>query len=284
MSTARPALLRRGLEDLRRRYDTRFLESDPLAFPRRFDDDADREVVGLVASGLAYGNVKSIASSLTRVVGWMGHHPASFARTLSPRAAHRSLGSFQHRWSRARDVACLVHFAGQMLDSHGSIGSFFAESYRPNDMAGSIKRFSARALALDHGGLYRSRTLPRNAGVRFFFTNPDTGACKRMNMYLRWMVRDDDGLDFGLWRSVAANDLVIPLDTHIYRIGHYLGLSGRKTAGFRTAVEITDGLRLADPEDPVKYDFALSRMGILENCPRHRDQGCDLCRLKRLVS
>lgn len=280
--TRRQAALRDGLEDLRKRYDARYLGTDPLVFPRRFHRADDREVVGLLASGLAYGNVKTIAQSVERVLTWMGPAPAAFARRSSPKDALRSLGRFQHRWSRARDIACLVHFAGRMLESHGSIGRFFAESYEPGDMAGTLERFSARALALDHGGLYRARRLPADAGVRFFFTSPRTGACKRLNMYLRWMARNDDGLDLGLWPFVPTSDLVVPLDTHIFRIGRHLGWSRRKTPGFRTALDITASLARIAPEDPVKYDFALSRMGILENCPRHRERDfCDLCDLKR---
>ncbi len=281
-TTRRDSLLREGLEGLRERYDQRFLATDPLAFPRRFERADDREVVGLLASGLAYGNVKSIAASVERCLDWMGPQPAAFARQVSPKDALRSLGRFKHRWSKARDVACLVHYAGQMLDSHTSIGQFFAESYVPGDMAQSISRFSRRALALDHGGLYHSRGLPAKAGVRFFFTNPSTGACKRMNMVLRWMVRDDDGLDLGLWPFIPTRDLIVPLDTHIYRIGRHLGWSERRTPGFRTAVDITRALARADTNDPVKYDFALSRMGIVENCPRHRDsRRCELCALER---
>jgi len=281
----RQALLRDGLEQLRLRYDERFLATDPLAFPRRFERGEDREVIGLVASALAYGNVKTIASSVEKCLDWMGPHPAEFARRTHPQEALRSLGKFRHRWTRAEDVVCLVHFAGQMLESHHSIGRFFAESYVAGDMADSLSRFSQRALTLDHGGLYRTRTLPAQAGVRFFFTNPQTGACKRANMYLRWMVRPDDGLDLGLWPYIPTSDLVVPLDTHIYRIGRHLGWSHRKTPGFRAALDITRILALLDPDDPVKYDFALSRMGILENCPRHRSdseaRACELCHLKK---
>jgi hypothetical protein len=147
-------------------------------------------------------------------------------------------------------------------------------------MAGSLRRFSERALALDHGGLYRARALPEDAGVRFFFPNPGTGAAKRPNMYLRWMARPDDGVDLGLWPFVPTRDLVIPLDTHIFRIGRHLGFTSRKTPGFRTALDITRSLARFDPEDPVKYDFALSRLGILEGCPRHlRALDCELCAL-----
>lgn len=280
--------LRRELERLRLHYDARYLSSDPLEFPRRYRGSADREVAGLVAASLAYGNVKTIRASLERALRSLGPRPSSVVRRIEPREALRELGAFRHRWTGGRDLACLLVFAGQMIDRSGSIGGFFSETYVETDMAGSLLRFSKRALELDHGGLYRSRSLPASAGVRFFFPSPLTGAAKRLNMYLRWMARPDDGVDLGLWRFVPTRDLVIPLDTHIYRIGRHLGWTERRTAGFRAALDITRSLSRFDAEDPVKYDFALSRLGILEGCPRHQGrQGhqeklrCGLCELKR---
>ena len=277
----RAASLRNNLETLRMRYDKRFLHTDPLIFPRSFKRKDDREVVGLIASSLAYGNVKTISANVRRLMDWMGPRPADFARNLNPKLGLYSLGEFQHRWTRARDVVCLVHFAGRMLDNSGSIGNFFEKGYKPGNISSSINQFSIRALNLDHGGLYSSCKLPSKAGVRFFFTNTMTGACKRLNMYLRWMVRSDDGLDLGLWQFIPTNELIIPLDTHIFRIGHHLGWTHRKTLGFRTAIDITENLAFYDPLDPVKYDFALSRMGMLKNCPRHDNpQECELCQLQ----
>ncbi|HSF18492.1 MAG TPA: TIGR02757 family protein [Vicinamibacteria bacterium] len=278
----RHQLLLEGLERLRERYDARYLESDPLAFPHRYQDPMDREVVGLVASALAFGNVASIRQSLERLCAWMGSRPAEFAIRLSVGPALRALGGFRHRWIDARDVVCLVRWAGLMIQAKGNIGAFFAEGYVAGDMAGSISAFRERALRLDHGGVYRSRRLPRSAGVRFFFPSVLTGACKRTNMYLRWMARPDDGVDLGLWPFVKTRDLVVPLDTHIYRIGRALRWTRRKTPGWRTACDITRSLSRLDPDDPVKYDFALSRMGILHDCPRHRNGlSCELCELRR---
>jgi uncharacterized protein (TIGR02757 family) len=277
---SRTERLRDKLESLRVRYDASYLSSDPLEFPHRFQDPVDREVVGLVASSLAYGNVKIIRKSVERVLSPLGRNPGSRVTRTDAKEMLRELRGFRHRWTRARDVACLFTFAGRMIEERGSIGAFFAESYVEGDMAGSLRRFSERAIALDHGGLYRSRALPKDAGVRFFFPNPLTGAAKRLNMYLRWMARPDDGVDLGLWRFVPTRDLVIPLDTHIFRIGRHLGWTARKTPGFRTALDVTRCLARFDPEDPVKYDFALSRLGILEGCPRHlRARDCELCAL-----
>ncbi len=268
------------LESLRLRYGASYLGSDPLEFPRRFEASLDREVAGILASSLAYGNVKVIRRSVERVLSCLGKNPGARVAQAEARETLRELHGFRHRWTRARDVACLLTIAGRMIDARGSIGAFFQESYAEGDMAGSLRRFSERAMALDHGGLYRSRAIPKSAGVRFFFPNPATGAAKRLNMYLRWMARPDDGVDLGLWKFVPTRDLVIPLDTHIFRIGTYFGWTSRKTAGFETALEVTRSLKRFDAEDPVKYDFALSRLGILEGCPRHlRPAECELCAL-----
>jgi uncharacterized protein (TIGR02757 family) len=270
-----------GLEALRKRYDARYLSTDPVELPRRFARRADREVAGLIAASLAYGNVTIIRRSVERVLEWMGPYPSDFARSTSAKASLERFRGFRHRWTTARDVAGLVFYAGQMLDRSGSIGAFFAESFVEGNMGESLERFRVRSLALDHGGLYRSRLLPGGAGVRFFFPSPLTGAAKRSNMYLRWMARPDDGVDLGLWDFVPTRDLVVPLDTHIFRIGRHLDFTSRKTPSFRAALDITHSLARFDPEDPVKYDFALSRIGILDGCPRHRRKlHCELCALR----
>lgn len=238
-------------------------------------------MVALVAASLAYGNVRTICKSMERLLQWMGPNPARFARTMRPRQEWRALSGFQHRWTDARDATCLVYFAGQMLQEKGGMSRFFQDGYSERDPFSSLLHFSQRALALDQGGLYGTK-LPPDAGVRFFFTNPKTGACKRINMFLRWMVREDDGLDFGLWSFMSPRELIMPLDTHIFRIGRHLGWTSRRTPSFRTALDITSSLAVVAPDDPVKYDFALSRMGMHEDCPRHRrDACCELCELRR---
>jgi uncharacterized protein (TIGR02757 family) len=272
------------LERLRERFDERYLATDPVEFPRRYRSAADREIVGLVAAALAYGNVKTIRSSVEKVLAFLGTEPAARLRRSSPGEIRDALRDFRHRWTRGRDVACLLVFTGRMLEQSGGVGAFFREGYVPGNMAESLLSFTQRALRLDHGGLFRTRSLPGEAGVRFFFPSPATGAAKRLNMYLRWMARPDDGVDLGLWSFVPTRDLVVPLDTHIFRIGRHLGWTERKTASWRAAVDITRSLARVDPEDPVKYDFALSRMGMLEGCPRHsRKLACDLCELRRLT-
>ena len=245
-------------------YDHRFVDPDPLQFVRAQTTDADREVVGLIAAVLAYGNVTQIKRSIGRVVALLGDRPAEAVDGMEPKEARRALGGFKHRFNDARDVACLLHYMRQMRAEAGSVEAFFLRGHAPGapEIADALTSFSARVLALDHGRLYKGRRLPPSAGVRFFFPSPrDGSACKRLNLYLRWMVRRD-GVDLGVWRGVDPAALVIPLDAHIYTIARRVGLTRYRSPGWPMALDITRRLRRLDPRDPVKYDFAFHRMGL----------------------
>jgi uncharacterized protein (TIGR02757 family) len=256
--------LRRRLDALYRHYDVRFVDPDPLQFVREQRRAEDREVVGLVASALAYGNVRQIKRSIADVLAVLGPRPARALRRLSPAAAAHALAGFKHRFNDGRDVACLFYFVRQMLEGAGTIEAFFAAGLGADDrhVGPALASFSARTLALDHGGLYGEGPLPPRAGVRFFFPSPDDGSpCKRLNLYLRWMVRRE-GVDLGLWRAVEPGRLVIPLDAHVFAIARRVALTRYRSPGWRMALDITAHLRRLDPADPVKYDFALHRMGL----------------------
>jgi uncharacterized protein (TIGR02757 family) len=258
--------LRLRLEELYRQYDHRFVAPDPLEAVRAQTTDADREVVGLLASGLAFGTVAQIKRSIATVLQELGPRPAESVEALDPRGMASRLRGFRHRWLDGRDVACLLFLAGQMRASHGTIEAFFAEGLRPRDadVGPALASFSARALALDHGGLYRRRRLPGETGVRYFFPSPEAGsACKRLNLYLRWMVRRD-GVDLGVWRRPDPSQLVLPLDAHTFAIARRIRLTRYRSPGWAMALDVTRRLRQLDPADPVKYDFALHRMGLLK--------------------
>jgi uncharacterized protein (TIGR02757 family) len=258
--------LRLRLEELYRQYDHRFVTPDPLEFVRAQETDADREVVGLLASGLAFGTVRQIKRSIAAVLDVLGPRPADAVAALDPREAAARLRGFRHRWLDGRDVACLLFLIRQMRAAHGSVEAFFAEGLSPGDadVGEALESFSARALALDHGGLYRGRRIPRDAGVRYFFPSPATGsACKRLNLYLRWMTRRD-GVDLGVWRRPDPSQLVLPLDAHTYAIARRIRLTRYRSPGWAMALDVTRRLRQLDPADPVKYDFAFHRMGLLK--------------------
>jgi uncharacterized protein (TIGR02757 family) len=256
--------LRRRLEELYRRYDHRFVDPDPLEFVRAQATAADREVVGLVAAGLAFGNVLQIKRSVAAVLETLGPRPAAAVDELDPRETARRLRTFRHRWVRGRDVACLLAFVRQMRASHGSVEAFFAEGLSSDDdnVGPALASFSSRALALDPCRVYPGRRLSPDAGVRYFFPSPRQGsACKRLNLFLRWMVRRD-GVDLGVWRRPLPSQLVLPLDAHTFALARRLRLTRYRSPGWAMAVDVTGRLRRLDPRDPVKYDFALHRIGL----------------------
>jgi uncharacterized protein (TIGR02757 family) len=257
--------LRRRLERLYREYDHRFVTPDPLEFVRSQSGLPDREVVGLLAAGLAFGTVAQIKRSIEAVLRVLGPGPARALARLDPQELAFRLRGFRHRWVDGRDVACLLHFVRQMREGRGSIEAFFAEGLREDDadVGRALTSFASRALVLDHGGLYHGRRLPRSAGVRYFFPSPDAGgACKRLNLYLRWMCRRD-GVDLGVWRQPRPDQLVLPLDAHTFKIARRVRLTRYRSPGWAMALDVTRRLRHLDPLDPAKYDFALHRMGLL---------------------
>jgi uncharacterized protein (TIGR02757 family) len=264
MPSVRSQDLGRRLEELYRQYDHRFVDPDPLQFVRQQTTHADREVVGLVASGLAFGGVLQIKRAIAAVMDVLGPRPAEAVASLEPKVAAERLRGFRHRWLDGRDVACLLYMARQMRHSHGTIEAFFAEGLSPEDadVGPALTSFARRALTLDHGGLYGRGPLPDDAGVRYFFPSPAAGsACKRLNLYLRWMVRRD-GVDLGVWHRPAPAQLVLPLDAHTYAIARRVRLTRYRSPGWAMAIDVTRRLRRFDPGDPVKYDFAFHRMGL----------------------
>jgi uncharacterized protein (TIGR02757 family) len=162
-----------------------------------------------------------------------------------------------------------------MMEESGSIGEFFLKGYdtsTESPIKRALNTFTGNVLSLDSAAVYGQKRLGDKAGVRYFFPAPSNGsACKRLNLYLRWMVRPADGLDLGLWTKVDPADLIIPIDTHLGRISRNLGLTKRKSADWKSAEEVTARLARLDPADPLKYDFALCRLGILDRCPKRVD-------------
>lgn len=273
-----------AVERVFRRHGAGSLGSDPLQFPHRFRRPDDREIAAFLAASLSYGNARAVCSSLERLFDWTGPRPARFVRQLEPARELARLGNFQHRWSSAGDVVRLALIVRGILREHGTVEGLFRkgvvrETRGLVDLAASIERFRGAALLYGQPrlGAAEDRSRP---GPRYFFPSPRTSAAKRSAMFLRWMVRSGDGLDLGLWTCLHPRDLVAPLDTHMFLIARRLRLTRRRTPGWQAALDLTRGLRRLDPEDPVKYDFALSRLGIVEGCPRHRrSEPCELCAL-----
>ena len=268
--TPRLANVRERLDTLLGASDARAgLASDPLGLVRRFGPGPDREVAGLVAATLAFGNVTAIRASVGRVLRALGPSPAFAADTMSREELASRLEGFVHRVYRGEDVAAMLARAGELRRAHGSLGAALAHELAA---AGGDLREGLARLADGLRG-----PAPRR-GLAHLVPDPRAGsACKRLLLYARWMARPDDGVDLGLW-PVAPSALVIPVDTHVLRISQNLGLTRRRDASWRTAEDITTTLRLFDPDDPVKYDFAICHLGVSRDCPSRRDvTACARC-------
>jgi uncharacterized protein (TIGR02757 family) len=254
--------------------------TDPIQIVRRFDRGDDREVVGFCAGALAFGRVASVLQSIERLLAIMGDHPAEYVRRFDPRRDAPAFAHFVHRWTRGPDLVALVWVLAQMIDRRGSIEGFFLEGYDPSavDVEAAVDSFSTRALALDLKAAYGR--VPRRPGVCYFFPRPSAGsACKRLNLFMRWMVRKD-ALDLGVWPRVSPAKLIVPLDTHVIRVGRCLRLTTYVSPGWRMAREITASLRLLDPADPVRYDYSLCHLGMMNACGFNRTQADSQCPLR----
>lgn len=260
------AHLKPALDRLYESFDRTSRIADPVECVRRFADPADREIAGFVAAGLAFGRVATAIASIDRVLAVAGPSPAAFVRAFDARRDGPRLAGCVHRWVRPDDVSGLFAILRHMLEVSGSVEAFFLEQDDPGapDIGPALERFCGRARQVDLAAVYGCGI--ERPGAHGFFSQPSTGsACKRLNLFLRWMVRSD-AIDLGVWRRVSASRLVIPLDVHVIRVGRCLGLTRYRTAGWRMATDITAALRTVDPADPVRYDFALCHLGMLGLC------------------
>jgi len=264
--------LKPGLESLYRAYNRRaYVHPDPLEFLYRYSDPRDQEIAGLIAACLAYGRVAQILASVSRVLDRIGTPRAFLERTPVPRLRLLFRG-FKHRFTDADELAALLVSIKRATAEHGSLEALFVRGMGESDetilpalvlFVESMRRFA--------GG--------SNACPSLLSSPADGSACKRLNLFLRWMARRD-AVDPGPWRSVPRAKLVVPLDTHLFRLARRMGLTGRNQADLKTALEVTRGFAEASPRDPVRYDFALTRIGINPAC-RERDIACLLGRAPR---
>ena len=254
--------------------------TDPIQIVRRYGRDDDREIVGFIAAALAFGRVSSVLQSIERVLAVIGPEPAAYVRRFDPRRDAPAFAGIVHRWTRETDIVALLWLLRQMLDRSGSVEGFFLDGDEGAsvDMADALDSFSTRAMALDLEAAYGR--VPARPGVCYFFPRPSAGSgCKRLNLFLRWMVRRDAN-DLGVWRRVSPARLVVPLDTHVIRVGRCLRLTAYTSPGWRMARDITASLRRIDPNDPVKYDFSLCHLGMMNACGFSRAQADSQCPLR----
>lgn len=245
--------MRTWLEEMYGVYNSRkWVHPDPLEFLYRYSDLRDREVVGLVASLLAYGRVTQILRSVTRILQKMGRSPYEFLKSARPGKMEREFEGFRHRFTSGEEIAWLLVGMRRLIERYGSLyGSFTSGLKRSHDDV--LPALSDFVHELNEATEYRSRSL---------VSVPDKGsACKRWHLFLRWMVRKDK-VDPGGWEGIGAQRLIIPLDVHMHKMCLHLNLTKRKNACLGAAKDATRGFRKINPGDPVRYDFALTRLGI----------------------
>ena len=246
--------LKELLERLYERYNRpEFIDSDPIVVPHRFSAREDIEISGFLAATIAWGNRKTIVANGLRMMEFLDNAPYDFTMNASD-IELAGLRHYVHRTFNGHDLAAFIRALRELYRSGGGLGGFFEQAWlRSGDIRRVLSEFRRRFFAVEHA--------PR---CEKHFSSIDRGAsCKRLNMYLRWMVRDDDrGVDFGLWRAIPASALYLPLDLHTGNMGRALGLLSRRQNDWKAVEEITASLREFDPEDPVRYDFALFGAGM----------------------
>lgn len=227
-----------------------FVHPDPLEFLYDYDDPADREIVALIAASLAYGRVTQILVSVRRALDRLGESPARYVADTTPARMQAGLAGFKHRWTTGEDLAALLAGTRRTIRSHGSLGECLAGKIAPGDdtiigaLTGLVRELSAFA-----------------PGAKVLADPARGSACKRLHLMLRWLVRRDD-VDPGGWDDIPGRLLIVPVDVHMHRIARTLGLTNRKAADGRTALEITRAFAAVSPDDPVRYDFSLTRLGL----------------------
>jgi uncharacterized protein (TIGR02757 family) len=235
-----------------------------LEFVHRLAGRQNREIGGLLCSALAYGRVEQIRKSITRILEITGWDLECFCRDVPFKQKKKAFDGFFHRFNTGTDVALLFECVSRVMNQQGSIEALFAKGFDKSDITvkSALTAFSkamrATARRISPGESSRS--------FAFFFPAPGDGthsACKRLNMYLRWMVRRGDGIDLVIWKSVSPAALIMPVDTHVASMAARIGLTRRKTVDWAMAEEITGTLRHIDPEDPVRFDFSLCRAGMV---------------------
>ncbi len=234
--------------------DPRFISSDPVQFLHRFETPEDQEVIGLVASGLAYGRVASIHASVEEVLRRMGNRPSDFAESTDRRQKSQAMAGFRHRWTPAADIVDLLEGVKRVREEKGDLEAGFLEHLH-DDHEFVVEAASAWVQCL----------LQSSRGRNTLLADPASGsACKRLFLFLRWMSRRD-AVDPGPWLSIPASKLVVPVDVHMHRAGLALGFTSRKQANLKAAVEMTRGFKTLNSDDPLRFDFALTRPGIMES-------------------
>lgn len=266
------------LEGLYQKFDFRFLSPDPLECVRGIGRKEDAESAAFIAAVFAYGRADLIVRNVNGLLGRMDFRPHEFLLNFEPRRGKSKFRSFRYRFNDTEDLVRLFTALREILRAYGSLETAFLRHHSPEHpnvgpaLSGLIRDM------LDSIG---PRKPKKRASFDYLLPSPEGGsACKRLNLFLRWMVRKDS-IDLGLWGGVGTNQLLLPIDTHVFRILTNLGLIDAKTVNWKLAVSATEKLKRFDPQDPVKYDFAICSYGKLGYCVRTPvPEKCGRCELR----
>ncbi len=233
-----------------------FIKDDPVRMPHRFSSNKDIEVAGFIASLVAYGARKVFIKKLESLFTIAENEPLNFILNFE----EKILGDFNYRFGKTEDFAQIFYIMKELYTNDGGLDALFKYAY---EQVGTLRNPKFFQIVADY---FYSRA-DENAGQGFYFMIPNPqkgGAMKRMNMFLRWMVRKPP-VDFGIWNFIPSSELLIPLDVHVARVSREMGLLSRNSNDFKAVVELTDKLKQFDPDDPVKYDFATFGYGVNRN-------------------
>lgn len=241
---------------------TAFIDADPISIPHRFAKKQDIEIAAFFSATIAWGNRKSIITSANKLMNLMDNAPHDFVLNHQDNDL-KNLLEFKHRTFNATDTLYFVEFLKQHYSKHESL----EEAFINPSINKSVN--TENVIAFFHENFFSLEDSPHR--TRKHVATPVRGStCKRMNMFLRWMVRKDKhGVDFGIWKKIKPAQLLIPLDVHVDRTARKLGLISRKQTDWETVIELTETLKTFDPKDPVKYDFALFGISVLDKMQIH---------------
>jgi uncharacterized protein (TIGR02757 family) len=288
-------ILQTHLDEINKRFELcDEIENDPVFLAKKFTDPADQEVVAFIASAFSYGNVKQIMNSVRwvlEIIASKDTYENSPFKTLLNTSGfewkEHIPKNFKHRFNTADDLGLFLTWIGEALRRYGSLENLFSENISLNTSATQTLPSLERRLSIFIKKLTSLPSTPykkpKSKGALFFVPSPEQGsACKRMFLFLRWVVGSGN-MNLNLWKSIHTQDLIIPVDTHVLRISQNLGLTKRKTGDWKSALEITEKLKIIAPKDPTSYDFALCHIGISQMCPsRFNKKVCQSCQMNSL--
>ena len=251
--------------------------SDPIQFPKQYSSKQDQEIVALISALYAFGNVKMIFNTIRNILQFLGESPCVKIQNLTS----KDLNEFSfvtHRWIKPNDTRFFLRLISEIIQKEGTLESSFQRLYQPLDetleasMIAWMKHLQDTMISIQE--------LPLTRGQKFLLSAPGkSSTSKRLLMFFRWMVRSEDP-DLGLWKSISPSQLLMPLDAHLFRFSHYLGFIKKKQTGWKAVTLTTQHFRKICPEDPIKYDFALARLGILDLCLHRVSSLCESCEIQ----